>query len=271
MKRIIPVLFIITLYFSNASANDFDYSSYAEVLKRTVENGLVDYSSIKNDPGLLNEFMVQLESVNADNFAEWTVNEQTAFWINAYNAVTLYGIVLHYPIEYGGIIARLRFPQSSIRQIGKFWDTVFVKVMGRDVTLNDIEHEILRKQYDDPRIHFALVCASIGCPDLINVIYDPESLDEQLDQVSEMFLQQDKGMVLDRDANRLNLSSIFEWYAEDFLLPANKLGDYNDDERRIINFVIRYISESDRKYIIDQKPDVRYLDYDWSLNDLIKP
>ncbi|NIA31310.1 MAG: DUF547 domain-containing protein [Actinobacteria bacterium] len=102
--------------------------------------------------------------VDEKDFPTWSENEKKAFWINVYNAVTIEGILRNYPIPWGGFLAKRRFPQSSIRQISKFWDTPFVRIMGKEITLNEIEHEILRKKFADPRIHFALVCASIGCP-----------------------------------------------------------------------------------------------------------
>ena len=123
-------------------------------------------------------------------FEKGDKNEQLAFLINDYNGSTIFGITENYPIEYGGILSRIRFPKSSVRQIKDFWNTVYVKVMGKEITLDHIEHKIVRKKFDEPRIHFALVCASLGCPKLLDEAYLPESLDDQLETVTADFVNE---------------------------------------------------------------------------------
>lgn len=108
-------------------------------------------------------------------------------------------------------MAKRRFPQSSIRQISKFWDTPFVRIMGKEITLNEIEHEILRKKFADPRIHFALVCASIGCPVLEDHAFLPDNLDVQLDDAAKDFITNSNKVRLDKSRKKLFLSAIFDW------------------------------------------------------------
>lgn len=269
--RFIYFLAILLIFFGiSAHSNPIDHTTYDTLLQKYVENGMVDYGSLKTDRGLLINYLEQIESVDPEDFKTWSVNEQKAFWINVYNAITIEGIIRNYPIQYGGLIARTRFPKSSIRQIGKFWDTVFIKVMGKDLTLNDIEHNILRKEFDDPRIHFVLVCAAMGCPILENRAFFVEDLDERLDRAAFNFITNPEKVRLDREKNIIYLLSILEWYREDFESSESagrNFGEYGKKERGVIEFVSRFMSETDREFIVLNLPKIKYLSYDWSLNE----
>ncbi|UCF64354.1 MAG: DUF547 domain-containing protein [bacterium] len=154
----------------------FNHQPFDSLLQTYVnEQGLVEYKAIKEQHDLLGKYLDLLEKVDPLKFENWSKAEKLAFWINAYNAITIEGIIRHYPIDYGNLVSRVRFPKNSIRQIGGFWDHVFIKVMGRDITLNQIEHEILREKFKEPRIHAVLVCAAIGCPLLENRAFFPEN------------------------------------------------------------------------------------------------
>ncbi len=214
--------------------------------------------------------MKQIEQVDPDDFKNWSEDEQMAFWINAYNVITIEGILRNYPIQWGSLIARARFPKNSIRQISGFWDKVFVQVMGTDLTLNDIEHKILRKKFDDPRIHFVIVCASIGCPILENRAYFAEDLEQRLEQSTRNFINNPEKVMLDREKNIIYLSSIFDWYKDDFRASEKgkeKFEKYRKDEQGVMEFVTKYCAEAEQKYIIQNQPKIKYLDYDWSLNE----
>jgi hypothetical protein len=253
-----------------ADDSRFDYTAYDEFLHQYVENGLVDYAGIKSDKTLLDKYLEQLRRVDLQRFQSWSPSERKTFWINAYNAITIEGIVRNYPIEPGGFFAKMRFPDNSIRQIDDFWNTVFVKVMGRDITLDEIEHEILRKQFKDPRIHFVLVCAALGCPLLESRAFLPEDNEERLDGAASDFIANPEKVRLDREANKLYLSSILKWYKEDFACPpgARRLfGEYREDDCGIVDFVSRYMPQSDRDYITEHHPKIEFLDYDWTLNE----
>jgi hypothetical protein len=253
-----------------AGESRFDYSKYDAFLRTYVENGLVDYSGIKSDDTLLDDYLQELQRVDAEQFRTLSQDEQNAFWINAYNAITIEGIVRNYPIEPGGFFARKRFPDNSIRQIDDFWGTVFVKVMGDELTLDDIEHEILRKQFKDPRIHFVLVCAALGCPLLENRAFLPQYLDDRLDGAASGFISNPEKVRLDRKKNTLYLSSILKWYKEDFVFPhgSEQLYErYNTKDRGIVEFVARYMPQADREFIIEHHPKLKFLDYDWTLNE----
>ena len=131
----------------------FSYEVYAAVLQKYVnEQGLVHYQGLKADGAGLDAFASTLETLDPKIHDQWMDKEKLAFWLNAYNALTLKAIVTHYPIQ-PAFLASLRFPKNSIRQIPGVWDQLRFGVMGRQLTLDDIEHEILRKQFNEPRIH----------------------------------------------------------------------------------------------------------------------
>jgi hypothetical protein len=267
MQKCIFIVLFFLILLSNI-VNGFDHSVYDTLLRKRVENGLVDYKGIKQNPEHLEKYLNQLKNVDPDSFQTWSKDAKKAFWINAYNAITLKGIVEQYPIEYGGFLERLRFPKNSIRQINDFWNTVFVPIMGKALTLDDIEHKILRKRYDDPRIHFVLVCASLGCPILESNAFTAETLDTRLDSATHRFIRNTNQVRVDKDENVLYLSSILDWYKEDFRYSEKvDLESYNNKTKGIVEFVMKYISESNADYIKENQPEIKYLDYDWSLNE----
>jgi len=265
-------IMIIILPFVSASerVQAFDHALFDSLLQKYVARGLVDYQALKANPVLMANYLKQLEQVDSQDFENWQREEKIVFWINAYNAITIEGILRNYPIEWGGVFSRIRFPQNSIRQIGDFWDTVFIKVMGRDLTLNQIEHEILRKQFDDPRIHFAIVCASIGCPVLESRAFFTEGLEQRLDQSARNFINDPEKVRLDKEKNILYLSSILDWYKEDFIASDDVekyISQYDKKERGVIEIIIKLLPEEKRNYIKEHQPEIEYLDYDWSLNE----
>jgi len=269
---ILPLLVtaVLALCSPAKAAAELDHSGYDAFLKRYVQNGLVNYTAVKSGDKELAAYLQKLEAIDPEDFARWGRDAKVALWINAYNAVTIYGIVLHYPIEYGGIIASARFPKSSIRQIAGFWDTVFVKIMGAEITLDQIEHRILRKEFADPRVHFSLVCASVGCPSLSSDAYDGGSLQQQLERDVHRFIDDERKVRLDTNRNRIYVSSIFQWYAEDFQSENSPpwLESYPGRYRGIVSTIVRYADPHLGDYVISHAPSLHFLDYDWSLNEL---
>lgn len=267
---LLGISIVVMLNGISTVAEPFDHTIFDTLLQKHVKNGLVNYRALKANREPLKKYLKQLEQVDPASFEKWTSDEQKAFWINAYNAITIEGILRNYPIQWGGIIARARFPQNSIRQISDFWETVFIKVMERNFTLNHIEHEILRKKFNDPRIHFVIVCASIGCPILENRSFFSNDLDQRLEKATYNFINNRDKVKLDNRNNTLYLSSIFDWYKEDFPALKNSfegLKKYGKKERNIVAFVIKYLPEVDKKFIFDNQPKIKYLNYDWSLNE----
>jgi len=255
---------------AEGSADDLSYEAYAEVLAAYVDdNGMVDYASLKADRRKLDEFVRGVGALNRRVFDGWEPKEKIAFWLNAYNALTLRVIVDHYPIK-SGFFGGLRFPSNSIRQIKGVWDKIEFRVLGRKMTLEDIEHGTLRKEFDEPRIHMALVCAAMGCPLLRDEPYLGEGLDEQLDDQARKFLADGLKFRIDRRRKEVHLSPIFKWFGDDFVRTYGTKEGFpgqGEKERAVLNYVSRYLSEEDRSFLATAKLDVEYLDYDWLLNE----
>jgi hypothetical protein len=237
-------IFLIGIFFCKATvqAGPVDYRLYAELLKKHVKNGVVNYQGFKQDEATLDRFLKVLENTDLKTLSG---QDKFAFYINTYNAWTIKLILTGYP----GI--------QSIKDLGSLlqspWKKKIVRVGGDVITLDNVEHDILRATYQDPRIHFAVNCASKGCPILISEPYIPEKLDRQLTQSTINFINDPKRNRL--QGNTLYVSSIFKWFKEDF-------------HEGIVPFFLQY-AQGDLKAGLEQiKTDVKikYLDYDWSLN-----
>jgi hypothetical protein len=218
-----------------------DHSLYAELLAKYVKDGVVDYQGFKDEEHKLDQY---LEILNTTNPEELSRNDQYALYINAYNAYTIKLILENYPVE-------------SIKDIGGWfgspWKIEFCKICGEVYTLDDIEHNILRPTFKDPRVHFAVNCASKSCPPLISETYQGDILDQQLDENTIAFLNDPNNNYL--EGNTLYVSRIFKWFG----------GDFNNDE---ISFFLKYAQGKLKEQLLARKDqiNIEYLDYDWSLN-----
>lgn len=261
--RVLAVIAALMLMTQPALAFDHSHAQFARVLASHVQwqqdgsNSLVDYAALQAVPEELERYLAKLSTVEAAEFERWTALEQIAFLINAYNAFTLKLIVDHYPVD-------------SIRDIGRFWQSPwkrrFFTLLGEQMHLDQIEHEIIREpgRYDEPRIHFAVNCASIGCPALRPEPFTAEELEAQLEDSTRRFLG-DASRNRYRDG-RLEVSSIFEWYRGDFergwrgadtlgaflALYADALGLDADTQEQLASGAVQ----------------IRFLNYDWTLNRL---
>lgn len=244
------------------------WDDYAALLGGRVDDrGLVDYAAIKKSPGRLEATAHSLETLDRADYESWDRDAQIAFWINAYNALTIELIVDHYPIH-PSLLKRLVYPANSIRQIDGAWDKITFPVMGEPVTLNHIEHEVLRKRFKEPRIHAALVCAALSCPPLRRAPFRADSLDAQLDDQVRRFLARPDGLSIDREHGVVRLSAIFDWFAADFVEQYGVDGSrFDAPTRAVLAFVGRYVSDADRRYLETGDFDVEYFDYDWTLNE----
>ena len=205
-----------------------------QLLKEYVTpTGKVDYSGLKQD-SRLDLYLDQLAQNPVSD--AWSRSQKLAYWINAYNAFTVKLITEHYPV-------------ASIRDIQRPWAKKFVELGEQKYSLNQIEHDIIRPLFQEPRIHFALVCAAISCPKLLNTSYQPELLDQQLDHQTRYFLNKSGKNKLAQ--NQVSISQLFNWYGRDF-----------KEKESIIAFLNRYSETA-----IDPKAKIEFLPYDWSLND----
>lgn len=220
-----------------------DHSLWDELTKAHVnENGYPNYKGFIQDSSKFNTYLNQLTSNHPKE--SWSSNERKAFWINAYNAFTVKLIVDNYPVEtikdLGGGIYRVNTP----------WDIKFIQIKDKTYHLNDLEHNILRKEWSDPRIHAAVNCASISCPKLMKGAYLAEQLDEQLDRQMKAFIHDTTKNIIGE--KEVKLSKLFKWFSGDFKVEHSSVIDY-------IN------SYSDVK--IKKSARVEYFDYDWGLNE----
>lgn len=267
---LMTAVFLLAASSGHAQAKDMDYTRYATALKTHVDaRGQVDYAALKRAPKDLNAFVKQLGQVTRSDYEGWSRDTRTAFWINAYNGLTLKLIIDNYPIKSSFWTSRV-YPKNSIRQIDGAWTDKKFRVMARRMSLDDIEHQTLRKDFDEPRIHVALVCAAKGCPFLHTEPYTGARLDEQLRKQTQRFLAQSDKFRIDRDKKRVYLSSIFKWFATDF---ENKYGtarwftNLKREHRAVVNFATAHLPKSDVEWLKRNRFKVMFLSYDWSLNE----
>jgi hypothetical protein len=246
------------------------YSDYEAALRDYVDaDGLVDYKKLKARRAGLDAFASALSTIDPKVFAKWSRDDRVALWLNAYNTFTLKAIIDHYPIaSLKGWTWRRR--KNSIRSIPGVWSKLTFRIMGRDMTLDDIEHETLRKDFDEPRIHFALVCASMSCPRLRREAYVGKRLDAQLDEQARHFFSLRGNFRIDRERGRVYLSSIFRWYGSDFVKKHGTDEDFRRHasfERAVLNFALPHLAEADKRYLLKERYSISYTTYDWSLNE----
>ena len=241
---------------TSAAAALPDTAAYARVLERFVtDDAHVRYAALKAGPTDLDEYLDSLATLDPKGIEALPEADRIALWVNAYNAITLKTIIDSYPIQGRGLSA-LRYPASSIRQISGAWTDRGWVVAGSKMSLDDIEHKILRKRFHEPRVHMALVCAALGCPPLRAEPYDGARLGEQLDDQARRYLASPFGMKLEPERRRIAVSAIFKWFAGDF-----------DKEDGVRAFLTRYAPEAARADLADSKTKITFLDYDWSLNE----
>ncbi len=227
-------------------SSKFSYDDYDLVLKANVnDNGMVNYKQLKQGRGKLDTFVVSLGDLDTKSYEKWNREQKISFWLNAYNALTLKAVIDNYPIK-SSWVRSLKFPKNSIRQIAGVWDELKFNVMGADTTLNDIEHKILRKEFDEPRIHMAMVCAAMGCPPLRNEPYIGEKLDEQLNDQTRKFLGNNNKFRIDYKSGSMYLSPIFKWFAGDFVKTSGMEKKYRGHKGplgAVIKFIDKHLPE----------------------------
>jgi len=229
-------------------AEEVDHSLYETLLKKYVSRGKVDYLEWKkNDFEIFEEYIESLKDIAIENMEE---DERKVFWINTYNALTVYAVLKRIPAN--SLLARI----FSVQMISGFFDEIEYDIAGESLTLNDIENEKLRKGFNDPRSHFVIVCASRSCPALQVEIFEAKGLDKRLDKATKLFIQDTTRNRLDKKKNILYLSQIFKWYVQDFI----------DRSGSIVNYLKRYLLKEDTEYLSSHEVQIEYLYYDWLVN-----
>ncbi len=234
MKKgiIFSVLFLIAFNFQ-AQVKEYD----ALLKKHVDDKGNVDYKSFKADEAKLANYITYLTNTSPEK--SWSDNKTKAFWINAYNAYTIKLILDNYPIK----------SIMKIRKKGKdAWNIPFAKVGGKNYTLNYIEHEILRKDYNDPRIHVGVNCASGSCPQLGNFAFTETNIESELERLMKLFINDTtRNKITEK---KIQISKIFEWFKGDFTKQGS-----------LVDYFNKYSTIK-----IHKRAKVRYLPYDWNLN-----
>ena len=233
MTKISTLICMLSFVAIQAQTSIFD-----SLLQKNVDKtGRVDYQSLKNNETLLDNYLAYIQ--NNEPTKDWSSNKKKAFWINTYNAYTIKIILNNYPLK-------------SIRDIkidGKTaWKIPFVKVGQKRYTLDQIEHEILRKKFNDPRIHVGINCASVSCPRLWNFAFTEDNIAYSLDNLMKVFINDTTRNKISK--NNVALSEIFNWFSKDFIKNGT-----------IINYLNTYAAIK-----ISEKASIKYLTYDWSLN-----
>ncbi|MDA0322556.1 MAG: DUF547 domain-containing protein [Verrucomicrobia bacterium] len=239
---------VLIPFTGRAESEVVDHSMWDSLLTEYVNHdGNVDYARWKKaDSRTLNRYLARMGGVDTESLGR---DEKLAFWINVYNALTVRGILEFYPLE------------SIKEKVGRFggfniWDDYMVLLKGKEYSLNHIEHKILRVM-GDPRIHFAIVCASRGCPRLRNEAYAGVTVDTQLQDNALDFFRRVQNFRADPARATVHLSSILKWFGEDF----------GPDEAALRARIVAWIEDPDARALIEQETvKVRYLDYDWTLN-----
>lgn len=221
-----------------------NHDKFTELLSEHIDScGMVNYRGFMEDSVKLKNYLELLAS--NESSTSWSQKDQLAYWINVYNAFTIQLIIEHYPVgsikEIGSLI-QIPFVNSP-------WDIDFIQIGNKTLSLNDIEHKILRSQFNEPRIHFAIVCASISCPRLRNEAYTGTLLEKQLEEEAFDFVNDKSKNVI--ESSRIEISRIFLWFK----------GDFTEDQS-LIKFLNKYSTIK-----IDEGADKSHLDYNWNLNE----
>lgn len=232
-NRLILLILVFTAKGFSQDVNVF-FDKADTFFKTYVSNGKVAYAKLYDNPGALQEVLNIAEGVSVSKDDSETYQ---AFWINAYNLSVIQGVVDHYPIQ-------------SPLDVKGFFDMATYNLAEQHITLNDIENKLLREQFNDPRVHFVLVCGAVGCPPLISGAYWPETLGTQMDKQTRLALNGDFVVVNDKK-KRIEVSQIMEWYKTDFIKSdANEVG-----------FINHYRTQK-----IPQNYKLSYIPYNWRLN-----
>jgi hypothetical protein len=243
---------------------DHQYRAYATLLQGHVERGGVNYRRLLGNRSALDAVVRELGAVDKAGEQAFTREERLAYWINAYNLFTLRAVADHYPIQGRWFSI---YPRNSIRQIDGVWTRIRWRAGGSDLTLDQIEHEIIRPVFKEPLVNFALACGAVSCAPLQGEPFLADRLPQQLESAARAFLAEEQGSRVSGD--RLDVSSRFKWYADDFragfagLVTASR----SETDRGILGFVATYGPA--KAAALARHPAVRldYLEFDWSLNE----
>lgn len=248
------LLFLASL---GVQAATFDHTPWDRVLKASVNAiGEVDYAKLKGNADL-EGYVRAIEKISPASQAAMfpTKQHELAYYINAYNALTTWGVVQKYPVKSIG---------DSLLARGRFFRFTKYTIGGESISLEDLENKIIRApKYSEPRIHFAIVCASLSCPKLSRDAYTAENLEKQLEFQTRQYFAETRNLWADTASNTVYLPAILDWYKEDFQAFEKK-----SSPAAQLAYALRYAPPEKRKAVEALKsPKIRFRDYDWSIND----
>ncbi|MDA0224967.1 MAG: DUF547 domain-containing protein [Proteobacteria bacterium] len=270
LRILLAATLFVAAGLARAQGFDHGHRAWDALLKKHVvliaggKSSQLRYAAFAKERAALKGYLDSLSNVSAAEFAAWTKPQRMAFLINAYNAFTVELMLTHYPV-------------ASIKDIGGIfdnrWKRKFFKLFGQDSFLDQVEHEMLRKPgaYDEPRVHYAVNCASIGCPMLREEAFVADRIGLQLEEQAVRFLS-------DRSRNRLNgdrleVSEIFKWFREDWESGYRGFDGRTPPIKSREEYFARYAKQladapADQQRVATQKASISHLDYDWSINDV---
>ncbi len=251
MKSLLTGLLLFAAVQARA-AFDVSHAKWDSFLKAHVTvNGptsTVDYKKAKANFGAASDYLASVSAVRRAEYEAWSANQKMAFLINAYNAFTVKLIVDNYPLK-------------SIKDLGSLfrspWKKEFFQLFGESQRLDGIEHDLLRKHFKEPRIHVAVACASLGCPQLRNEAWTAEKLEAQFEDSMKLFLSDGVRNRYDAGENRFTISKIFDWYA----------GDFKDSAGSVPAFLAKYYGKTPEEKKKMEEARLAYSEYDWRLNE----
>ncbi len=260
LGRVVCLLVVLASTMATAPRS-FDHSAWDRVLERfvTPDGRQVRYAALRLNPAELNAYVAQLAARSPESHPQDFPKrqDQLAYWINAYNALVIHGVVENWPVT---SVAKIGLPYSF------FWWKKFT-VGGRRVTLNYIEHDVLRGQLDEPRVHFVLVCAAKSCPRLPPRAATPENVEALLEEAAQFFINEPRNLHIDLQRKRVTMSWILTHYREDFERYArrhhlNRLG------MPLLDYIWQYANAEHRRALetLGRDADLEDFDYDWSIN-----
>jgi hypothetical protein len=247
-------------------------SKCSQVLSKYVDSeGYVDYRTLSRRKMELLDVLDSFKKLDREDYSSWPREDKMAFWINAYN-VEFIGIILdNYPIESTRVL-RLFWPPNSIRHIKGIWDKHKFIIMDEEFTLQEIERRFFKREFDEPRVFFAIYYGSLSGPPLRNEVYHGEDLSAQLDDQVKRFLAGNQAFKIERGNQTVYLSSILNttWHGQRFIGKYGTDLKFKQQEpamRAVLNFLTRYISKADVNYLETANYKVEFLRYDWTLNE----
>lgn len=241
LQRLILLLWLL-VGLPVIAQESFSHAEYDRLLRTYVRDGKMDYDALReHDSSALERYAASLATADVESLDE---QQQMAFWVNAYNALVLQAVV-------EGL------SPADPRNRKEFFQGRRFRLAGREMSLDEIEHQGLRRLSQDPRIHFALVCAAEGCPVLKPGAYRGEDLDFALDQSARLFINDPRRLRLDADQRTVFLSPIFRWYAQDFA----------DSPREMLDYLAGYLPEHEAAELRRGEWRIEFLEYDWTLNE----